>query len=231
MALLLLGPPLLGGLGSWLGARFSEVFYGRSSERSEDELRADLIQLVLENAVLREEVMKADRYRTLLGMTRTGEREALPARVLYRSEGLVSGTMVVDRGEEDGVTAGSACLSAAGLVGVVSSVSEVTSEVLPITSPAVQVSCVTWPSGATGILRSEPDGELRLVYVDVSARASVGDQVLTSRFGGVYPDGLLVGHVSGMSEGEPGLARELSVDPAVDFSRVGELLILLPAEG
>ena len=57
-----------------------------------------------------------------------------------------------------------------------------------------------------------------------------GDQVLTSRFGGIYPEGLLVGWVTHIGESESGLARELGVEPAVDFSRIGEVLILLPEE-
>lgn len=228
--LLLAGPLLLGGAGGWLGARFSDLLYASSESPTEDELRAELLQLMLENSQLREEAIKADSYRTLLGMTRTSDREALGARVLYRTEGLVSGSMVIDRGYEDGVVANSACISFQGLVGVVSTVGPRTSEVLPITNPSINVSCVTWPSGAAGILESTAEGELRLVHVDLAGGAGTGDQVLTSRFSGIYPDGLLVGTVTGISSGEPGLALELTVEPSVDFSRLGEILILLPVD-
>jgi len=80
------------------------------------------------------------------------------------------------------------------------------------------------------MLESSADGSLRLVHVDLAGGATTGDQVLTSRFSGVYPDGLLVGVVTGVRTGEPGLALELAVEPSVDFSRLGELLILLPAD-
>jgi rod shape-determining protein MreC len=230
IVLLLAGPLLLGGVGGWLGARFSDLLYSRDASPTEDALRAELLQLMLENSQLREEALKADSYRTLLGMTRTSDREALGARVLYRTEGLVSGSMVIDRGSEDGVVPNSACISFQGLVGVVSTVSPRTSEVLPITSPSINVSCVTWPSGAAGILESSAEGELRLVHVDLAGGAGTGDQVLTSRFSGIYPDGLLVGTVTGVSSGEPGLALELAVEPSVDFSRLGEILILLPVD-
>lgn len=229
--LLLLGPLLLGGAGSWLGARFSDWFFTSERISETDELRTEMLQLMLENSRLREEILKTDRYRILLGMTRTGDGEALAARVLYRTEGLVSGAMVIDRGSRDGVVENSACLTATGLVGVVGIVYEATSEVLPITSPSVNVSCITWPSGAAGILQSSPDGGLKLVHVDITAGAAAGDQVLTSRFSGIYPDGLLVGTVTGISDGEPGLAMAFDVEPAVDFSRIGEMLILLPGSG
>ena len=226
--LLVAGPFLLGGLGSWLGARFSDYVLGGTGTSEEEQLREDLMQLMLENAILREEALKADNYRTLLGITRTDERDAVPAKVLYRSEGLITGTMVIDKGSIHGVTENSACISADGLVGVVTSAGEATSEVLPILNPSVNVSCVTWPSGAYGILQSSSGGELDLVHVDLSSEVRSGDQVLTSRFGSVYPDGILVGRVTGVSSDEPGLALKLDVAPAVDFQSTGEVLILLP---
>lgn len=228
LVLLLAGPVLLGGLGSWLGARFSDLIFSRTDSPTVDELRSDIMQLMLENAILREEAVKADRYRSLLGFSRTTDIAAQPARVLYRSEGLVSGTMVVDRGRANGILKNSVCISSEGLVGVVSDLWEATSEILPITNPAVNVSCVTWPSGAYGILQSSSDGDLHLVHVDLTSEVEVGDLVLTSRFGGVYPDGILVGRVTGISSGEAGLALKLEVDPAVNFRRTGEILILEP---
>ncbi len=229
LLILLTGPILLGGVGSWLGARFADLFFREDGSDSDvDELRALLTELMLENAILREEAMKTELYRILLGITRTGTRHAIAGRILYRTEGLVSGTLVIDRGTEDGVAEHSICLSSMGLVGVVTEVSYSSCEVLPIINPVVRVSCITYPSGAMGILRANSTGDLELQHVDMSEDAAVGDQVLTSRFGGVYPDGLLVGWVTSVSDGEPGLAMKLSVDPAVDFGRIGEVLILLP---
>ncbi len=119
LILLILGPALLGGLGSWLGARFSEVVFSGTNSPTEDKLRNDIMQLMLENSILREEAIKADQYRTLLGITRTDNRDAVPARVLYRSEGLITGTIVIDQGRRDGILENSVCISSEGLVGVV----------------------------------------------------------------------------------------------------------------
>ncbi len=230
-AVLILGPFLVSGLGSWLGARFTGIFFREEVSSREEELRNSLVMLMVENSILREEKMKADRYRMLLGISRVEDRKAVPARVLYRSEGMVTGTMVLDRGREHGIVENSVCISAEGLVGVVSRAWESTSEILPITNPSVNVSCVTWPSNAYGILQSSSNGSLEMVHVDLAQEVAVGDMVFTSRFGGVFPDGLLVGTVTGVMPGEPGLAMRLSVEPAADFRSTGEVLILLPRDG
>jgi rod shape-determining protein MreC len=227
LLLLFVGPALFGGAGSWLAARFADLVTGQEERESADALRAYATELMLENATLREEVMKAERYRLLLGMTRTARRSAIAGRVLYRTEGLVEGSLVIDRGSDDGVSEGAICLTASGLVGIVSSVSTNTCEVLPLTSPGIRVSCMTWPSGAVGILEPAAGGGLKLVEVDLSSTVDAGDEVVTSRYGGVYPDGLLVGTVIAQHTGQPNLALEIEVRPAVDFGRIGEVLLLL----
>ncbi|MBN1434903.1 rod shape-determining protein MreC [Candidatus Fermentibacterales bacterium] len=230
LLLLLFGSILTGGLFSWLGARLADLLYGTGGIEQETEMREMLAELMLENAMLREDALKSERYRSLLGMTRTSELRALAGSVLYRTEGLVSGNLVIDRGSRDGVVVNSVCVSPEGLLGIVSSCMESQCEVLTLSSPVVQVSCMTYPSGAVGILRRRRSGGLELVNVDISEQVSIGDRVVTSRYGGNYPDGLLVGEVTGVSGGEGGLALSLEVRPAADLSRVTEVLLLLPAE-
>lgn len=229
LLLVLAGPVLLGGAGAWLGARFADLVLGRTSDGESDELREQLVELMIENAALREEIMKTERYRLLLGLTRVSEREAVAGRVLYRTEGLVGGTLVVDRGGDDGVSVNSVCLAPSGLVGVVTSAGPGTCEVLPLTSPQVRVSCVTRPSGAMGILQCV-DGDLVMQHVDPAREVAPGEEVVTSRFGGVYPDGLLIGTVTGSELSPSSLAREVRVDPAVEFDGISEVLILVGGE-
>jgi len=112
-------------------------------------------------------------------------------------------------------------------VGIVTRAEPLNSTVVPITSPAIKVSCITSQSGSLGILSSDSRGELVLEYVDSSSEPRTGETVLTSRFGGVYPEGIVVGRVSEVSTGDPGLDLSLSVEPAVDFDRVNEVLVLI----
>ncbi len=108
--ILIFGPLLLGGMGSWLGARFASLFFGDTGSPTVQKLRNDVMMLMLENSILREEALKAQEYRTLLGITRTDDRRAVPARVMYRSHGLVTGTMVLDKGSAQGVIENSVCI-------------------------------------------------------------------------------------------------------------------------
>lgn len=226
VALLFLGPTVLGVGGSIFGARFASLFF--SEDRSSDSDYLSLsVKLMLENAELREMAAKSSLYRSMLHYTRMPDVTALVGRVMYRSEGLIRGDLVIDRGSDHGVYTGAICTSSSGLVGIITSVESSSSTVVPITSPAIHVSCITATTGSLGILGSESGGRLRLEYVDGAADPEIGETVLTSRFGGVYPEGIVVGKVEDVSEGDRGMDFSLSVSPAVDFERVNEVLILL----
>lgn len=227
---LLLGSTVISGLGSWLGARFAGLFFERARQPELAELRAAVTELMLENARLREAAMKCERYRYLLGITKTSVRRTLAGRVLFRREGLVSGTIVVDRGHRDGVTVNTVCLSPHGLVGIVSDVRESSCDVMTLKNPAVFLTGTVHPSGAMGIIRSSAQGEVEMQHIDVSAEVSVGDRVYTSSSGGVYPDGLLVGSIEAVGPADPGTGRQLALKTAVNFDLLNEVLLLLPEE-
>ena len=227
LALLFLGPSVLGVGGSILGAKFASLFFPENQSADSDYLSLS-VKLMLENAKLREMATKSRLYRSLLQYTRMPEVTALVGRVMYRSEGLIRGDLVIDRGSNHGIYNGAVCICSRGLVGIVTSVEPASCTVLPVTSPAMHVSCITATTGSLGILGSESNGKLRLQYVDNSTVPLIGETVLTSRFGGVYPEGIVVGKVSGISEGSRGLDLTLEVSPAVDFERVNEVLILIP---
>lgn len=226
--LMVFGPALVSGIGSRLGAMFAGLFFTDPGREDGYYTRTLVLELMLENARLREAALKTSLYRELLGYVRLPETRAVVARVMYRTEGLVGGGFVLDRGWTDSVTTGSVCIAAAGLVGVVDEVHERSCTVLPITMPGVLVSAVCAETGAMGIVSADADGRLEMSHVDLAVRPSAGEQVLTSRFGGVYPDGIVIGTVTSVDEGSRGLDITLRIEPAVDFRRLGEVLVLLP---
>lgn len=230
LALIVLGPALLSGVGSRLGAMFASLFFAEPGVEDGYFTRTAVLELMLENASLREAALKTGLYRELLGYVRLPDTRAMVARILYRTEGLVGGGFVLDRGTRDGVVAGSVCVASGGLVGIVDRVHDASCTVLPITLPGVMVSAVCAESGAMGLVSSNAAGDMGMSHVDRSVVPRVGEQVLTSRFGGVYPDGIVIGTVTAVDEGTRGLDMELRIEPSVDFRRLGEVLILLPGE-
>ena len=82
-------------------------------------------------------------------------------------------------------------------------------------------------SGAGGmVVGVDDDPPLRLQLVSILADVVVGDAVVTSGADGVYPRGFTIGRVD-KSERGSGLYKSIAVRPAVDFSSIEEVLIVL----
>jgi rod shape-determining protein MreC len=77
-----------------------------------------------------------------------------------------------------------------------------------------------------GVCRGQGGG-LALDYASVEETIQVGDGVVTSGMGGVFPKGLVVGYVRSVNLEQFGLFQTVEVEPAVDFSHLEEVLVLI----
>ena len=89
-----------------------------------------------------------------------------------------------------------------GVIGQIVEVSATTSTVQLITDEASGVSAMIQSTRAQGMLQGQPDGSLRLSYVSTDSDVKVGDIVITSGIGGVYPKGLPLGTVSSVEKSD-----------------------------
>lgn len=191
-------------------------------EAENQQLKSDLIRL--------EEVRLANqRLRELLDFREAIKLPALPAQVIAEDASSWFRTVVIDKGSEDGLREGLPVVVAAGVVGRTLEVSSYQSRVLLITDASSAVAVLVQSTRSRGVCRGEGD-ILSLDYLLRREDIREGDQVITSGTGGIYPKGLPVGRVVEVRRGDFGLFQAVRVEPAVDFSRLEEVLVLLREE-
>jgi rod shape-determining protein MreC len=135
-------------------------------------------------------------------------------------------TLVVDRGAADGFSEGMPVLATEGVVGQVIKVSANSSRVLLITDHASAIAAVVQRSRARGVVRGAGGGRLTLEFSIKEDDVKVGDQVLTSGIGGIFPKGVPIGEVTMVKKGEYGIFQIVEVRPSVMISRLEEVLVL-----
>ena len=64
-------------------------------------------------------------------------------------------------------------------------------------------------------------------YVTRTEPVILNDLVITSGLGNIYPKGLVVGSVSKIERESYGITQKIEVRPAVDFSRLEEVVVLV----
>jgi rod shape-determining protein MreC len=78
----------------------------------------------------------------------------------------------------------------------------------------------------TGLLVGAQSGRLRVKFLPIRAEVPIGEVVITSGLGGVYPKGIMIGRVVGVEGRSGALFQEAIVEPSVDFSRLEEVLVV-----
>lgn len=145
-------------------------------------------QLLQENQQLRE----------LLELRREVGGPAKAVQVLYETADPYSHSIVIDKGQLSGIAAGSAVIDVAGVVGQVTRVYPLSSEVTLLTDRDQSIPVLNARTGQRFIAAGDPmtlGGSLELRFVPASADLQNDDLLTTSGIDGVYPAGLQVGRI------------------------------------
>jgi rod shape-determining protein MreC len=142
------------------------------------------------------------------------------ARVIADSGGAYARSVMVNAGRDNGVARGQAAMTGEGLVGRVAEVGSRAARILLITDLNSRVPVVIDGTHQRAIVAGDNSARPSLRYVDSGGTIRIGDRIVTSGQGGVFPPGLPVGVVAGVdSEG----AR---VEPYAALSRVDYLRLV-----
>jgi rod shape-determining protein MreC len=96
-----------------------------------------------------------------------------------------------------------------------------------LTDPASTVGAHVVRTRTPGIVEGEPSGVLRFKYMARDgAQIQVGDELVTSGHGGIFPRGIPVGRVRSIDDRGSALFHYAILDPAVNFSRVDDVLLI-----
>lgn len=196
-----------------------------------DHLRAENDRLQREMRALRSEAQQLGELESLLGLRDRLATETMTARVIAKdiSPSFRVVRLAVDQGQHAGLHAGMPVVANQGLVGQIRRVSGRFADVLLTIDPESRVDVVVGEGRARG--RLEGLGErnryrCRIQFDRTDDQIAVGDGVFTSGLGKKFPGSILIGYISSIGDQEFGLHQEAEVTPAVDFTRLDEVLIL-----
>jgi rod shape-determining protein MreC len=142
------------------------------------------------------------------------------ARVIANSGGGYVRTVMVNGGADRGLARGQAAITGEGLVGRLTEIGSRAARVLLITDLNSRIPVVIESSHANAVLAGDNSERPRLFYVSEPDTIKIGDRILTSGEGGVFPPGLPVGMVAVLDRGG---AR---VEPYVELSQLGYVLVI-----
>jgi len=179
---------------------------------------------------LQEQAAEAQRLQRLLALKDSPGARFLGARVVGRDATNWFKTIILDRGSRDGLRRNMPVVAPDGLVGRVVEVAATSAKVQLVTDPLSAVGGLIQRTRVTGIVTGGLGAGIRITYLPLLADVGVGDEVLTSGMGGVFPKGIPVGRVVAVERRSGALFQEASLEPTVDLAQVEEVLVLTGLE-
>jgi len=180
-------------------------------------------------AAIGESQRENERLRQILSFSAQTRLSGVAARVIGADASGWIGGLVIDRGSRDGIKPGMAVVHAGGVVGQVASTGSSSARVLVLYDHSSGVDAIVESSRARGVLEGVGEVLCELKFVTKDAAVKSGDNVVTSGLDQVYPKGLRLGTVTDVATSSGALFQTIEVKPAVDFSRVEEVLVLIPS--
>lgn len=213
-------------------------------EQDHRRLYKEVLELRTENRILDDLYRQNTELRGALNLRKLPNFELVSAEVISRDSSTWYNTLVIDKGEDDGLSVNDPVIVETKLVGKISVAGPDSSVVLLVTDEACKVTArvmsttylgisegqgsqrpsVFTGQGETQGVRGTLTPRLRLRYLDKFAKIEPGMSVYSSGQGRVYPANLELGKIVAVKPGD--ITTEAEIEPAVDFSRLEFVFVI-----
>lgn len=216
-----------------VGDFFSGLAHLPSLSKENQELKDELSAAHAEDAVNDLIQVQNEELQGLLDLRATLDPEPIAAVVIANGLSNFEWTITIDKGSSVGISVGMPVVSSAGLVGHVVRVGTSSSVVQLIIDPDSSVAGRLDVSRQTGLLSGSGPADLQMSLVDPTVDVAPDEHVVTAgyRIAGVaeslYPPNILIGTVSRVLDEDSATEKLLTVRPAVDFSSLSLVLVVL----
>ncbi|CAM2983555.1 rod shape-determining protein MreC [Vibrio diazotrophicus] len=211
-------------------------FYSLFSTRdqllnSNQNLKREVMTLKSDLTLLDQYREENQRLRKLLGSEFVRDEKKVVTEVMAVDTSPYRHQVVIDKGRTDGVYEGQPVINEKGIVGQVTFVAAHNSRVLLLIDPnnAIPVQNIRNDIRVIASGNGQSD-EIQLEHIPTSTDIDVGDMLVTSGLGGVYPEGYPVAYITDVDKDTRREFASIKAKPVVDFDRLRYLLLIWPNE-
>ena len=190
-------------------------------------LERRIAEIESENLQFREALVSSGHLSRVASMRDEIEIPMLPAEIVGLDVAPWFRSVLVDRGEDHGVLPGYPVVTHEGIVGLVTATSNHAAKTMLMLDRQSSIDALVQRSRARGVVRGTGRERLEFEFVVRDSDVALGDEIVTSGLGGVYPKGLRIGRVSELEEAGGRLTKIAVVTPSVDLGRLEHVFVLL----
>ena len=210
---------------------FGHYLFLVSTSKENERLIVEVDRLLSKNNELIEKNKYLYRVGKLAVYFKKKEKTIVTAKVIGRDATQWSKMLFIDKGINDNVTKNLVVMTDAGVVGHVIHSSLNSSKVLLITDSRSAIDSVFQNTREPGVTVGTGEGMCETKFVAITAEVKLGDKVVSSGLGGVFPKGLMIGTVMDVIKKKQDLFQNITITPSVNLSHLEEVAIVLEGKG
>jgi rod shape-determining protein MreC len=210
----------------------STDYFSNLSRLEEENALLKRVQLSGAETLLRTRQLEAEneRLRKLLEVRERQKISGRVAQILYAARDPFSRRVVVDKGQQDRLSAGQPVVDDTGVIGQVTRVFPFVSEITLITDKDQAIPVQILRTGQRSVVFGLGDGRLELRFFPANADVQNGDTLVTSGLDGIFPHGLPVAKVSRIERDTSYTFARIYCLPLAGVENFGEVMVLDPRE-
>jgi len=172
-----------------------------------------------------------EQYKDFLGIKEENpDFDFEPASVIGRDPNDQFGSFTIDKGSLHGVSLHDPVINKDGLIGYVSNVGLTFSKVKTLLDVTMKIGAFDSRTKDTSIVQGDIELSLKnyckMSYLERETGILVGDLIVTSGIGGIYPKGLIIGEISEIKTESHGTTLFAVIKPAADVRNAKDVVII-----
>ena len=195
-------------------------------EQENTDLKKEINRFKERENVFKETGLENERLKNLLALKTARPDYVTAAKVFARDPSNWFQTLWIDKGSDDGIEKNMVAITPLGPVGRVYRVLKEKASIILITDVNSSIAVRLQTSRVEGILDGKGDGGCYLNYISKESVVGIGDTVITSGLEGLYPKGLVIGHIESVTKDAEELFQTIEVVPSQEFNAIEEVVIL-----
>ena len=219
-------------VGMWISDMSDNFETMKEMRKKNAELQSKVDALTIDNTRLRQEQYELERLRELYKLDENySDYDKVGAHVIANNGSNWFSDFTIDKGTNDGIKVNCNVMAGSGLVGIVTEAGPDYARVRSIIDDASNVSAMILSTSDTCMVRGDlslmSDGRLRFEKLaNNDNKVEVGEQIVTPHVSNRFVQGLFIGYVSDIEVDSNNLTRSGYITPAVDFSKLQEVLVI-----
>lgn len=211
---------------------YFKSFANLSNAASEnDQLKQRIQELEVEIQSKGDLAAENERLKGLLNLKDESKYQVRTAKIIGRDPSTWFNDSIINQGSVNGISLNMPVVTSGGLVGRITAVSPLTSQVTLVTDEKFGAGAVVGEIGTSnvlGVIKGLNNRELlEMLYVPGSIEVQVGQTVYTSGQEGIYPPGLKLGEIVEVSKGSSTTSHTIYIKPSAQLNSMQEVAVLL----